>query len=59
MPDEDMPMPEGWDHDPNWDSDTSVYDDMKGPGDVTKASGKKCKKRAHDSEPQSSGWLAA
>jgi hypothetical protein len=37
----------------------SVYDEMKGPGDLTKASGKKRKKWAHCREPQSSGWLAA
>jgi hypothetical protein len=51
-------MPAGWEHDPNWDSDASVYDEMTGPGDSSKASGKKRKKRAHDSEPQSSGWIA-
>jgi hypothetical protein len=59
MPDEDTAMPAGWEHDPNWDSDASVYDEMTGPGDSSKTSGKKRKKRAHDSEPQSSGWIAA
>jgi hypothetical protein len=51
VPDEETTMPEGWENNPNWDSDASVYDKMKGPGDSTKASGKKRKKRAHDSEP--------
>jgi hypothetical protein len=59
VPNADMPMPKGWEHDPNWDSEASIWDEMKGPGDVTKASGKKRKKWAHDSEPQSVGWLAA
>jgi hypothetical protein len=56
---EDTAMPAGWEHDPNWDSDVSVWNEMIDPGDASKASGKKRKKRAHDSEPQSSGWLAA
>jgi hypothetical protein len=59
VPDEDTSLPEGWEHNPNWDSDASVWDEMKGPGDSTEASGKKRKKRAPDSEPQSSSWLAA
>jgi hypothetical protein len=59
VPEEDMAMPAGWEHDPNWDSDASVWDEMNDPGDAPKASGKKRKKWAHDSEPQSSGWLAA
>jgi hypothetical protein len=58
LPDKDTAMPAGWEHDPNWDSDASVYDEMTGPGDSSKAYGKKRKKRAYDSEPQSSGWLA-
>jgi hypothetical protein len=52
-------MPVGWEIDPNWDSNASVWDEMIDPEDAPKASGKKWKKRAHDSEPQSGGWLAA
>jgi hypothetical protein len=44
VPDTDTPMPEGWENDPNWDSNVSVWDEMKGPGDVSNASGKKRKK---------------
>jgi hypothetical protein len=58
VPGKDTEMPVGWEDDPNWDSDTSVWDEMIGPGDAPKASGKKRKKRAHDSEPQLDGWLA-
>jgi hypothetical protein len=42
MPIPDTSMPPGWEHDPNWDSDASVWAEMKGPKD-TKASGKTCK----------------
>jgi hypothetical protein len=59
VPDVDTPMPEGWEHNPNCDSNMSVWDEMKGPGDVTKAPGKKHKKRAHNSEPQPDSWEAA
>jgi hypothetical protein len=59
VPDKDTDVPAGWDNDPNWDSDVSIWDEMIDPGDASKASGKKRKKRAHDSEPQSGGWLAA
>jgi hypothetical protein len=59
VPDEDTAMPAGWEDDTNWDSDVSVWDEMKDPRDATKASGKKRKKRPHDSEPQLSSWLAA
>jgi hypothetical protein len=52
-------MPAGWEDDPNWGSDASVWDEMIDPEDAPKASGKKRKKRAHDSEPQLDGWLAA
>jgi hypothetical protein len=44
-------------HDPNWDSDASIWAQMKGPED-TKAPGKKHKKRVHDSEHQSYGLSA-
>jgi hypothetical protein len=30
VPNEDTAMPAGWEHDPNWDSDTSVCDEMTG-----------------------------
>jgi hypothetical protein len=59
VPSKDTEMPAGWEIDPNWDSDVSVWDEMIDPEDAPKASGKKRKKRAHDSEPQSGGWLAA
>jgi hypothetical protein len=52
-------MPAGWENDLNWDSDASIWDEMIDPEDAPKASGKKRKKWAHDSEPQSGGWLAA
>jgi hypothetical protein len=45
VPNEDTVMPAGWEHDTNWDSDASVYDEMKGPGDSSKASEKKRKKQ--------------
>jgi hypothetical protein len=54
---EDTAMPVHWEHDPNWDSYASVWNEMIDPGDASKASGKKRKKQAHDSEPQSSSWL--
>jgi hypothetical protein len=44
VPTPDTSMPQGWEHDPNWDSDTSIWEQMKGPEDATKASSKKCKK---------------
>jgi hypothetical protein len=53
-----LSMPSGWDQDPNWDSDASVWAKMKGPEDATKASGKKRKKWTHDSEHPSYGILA-
>ena len=59
VPDEDTEMPVGWEDDANWDSDASVWDDIVDPEDPPKASGKKRKQQAHDSEPQPEGWLAA
>jgi HPt (histidine-containing phosphotransfer) domain-containing protein len=58
VPDADTSMPEGWENDPNWGSDASTWEQMDGPGDTTKASSKKRKKRAHDHEHQSYGILA-
>jgi hypothetical protein len=57
-PDADMSMPAGWEQDPNWDSDASIWAQMDGPGGVTKASGKKHNKRAHDNEHPLYGILA-
>jgi hypothetical protein len=57
LPIPDMLMPPGWEHDPNWDSDMSIWATLKGPEDA-KASSKKCKKCAHDSDHQSYGLLA-
>jgi hypothetical protein len=36
-------MPKGWVDDPNWGSDISIWEQMDGPGDTTKASGRKHK----------------
>jgi hypothetical protein len=52
-------MPDGWESDPNWGSDVSVWDEMRGPGEPPKPLSKKRKKRAHDSEPHMDGWTAA
>jgi hypothetical protein len=57
MPVPDTSMPPGWEDDPNWDSDASIWATLRGPGD-TKASSKKHKKRAHNSEHPSYGILA-
>jgi hypothetical protein len=59
----DMLMPPGWEDDPNWGSDASIWATPKGPGDAKathrpKDSSKKLKKRAHNSELQSYGLLA-
>jgi hypothetical protein len=59
VPGKDTEMPAGWEEDPNWVSDASVWEEMIDPEDAPKASGKKRKKQAHDSEPQPDGWLAA
>jgi hypothetical protein len=58
VPVPDTSMPQGWEHNPNWDSDASIWEQMNGPGDATKASSKKRKKRARDNEHQSYGILA-
>jgi hypothetical protein len=51
VPDLDMSMPPGWEDDnPNWGSDASVWDGLEGPDNI-KASSKKRKKWAHNSEP--------
>ena len=52
-------MPDGWESDPNWGSDASVYAQMRDPDDPPKPLSKKRKKRAHDSEPQADGWTVA
>jgi hypothetical protein len=57
VPVPDMSMPPGWEHDSNWDSEASIWATLKGPED-TKASSKKCKNQAHNSEHQSYGLLA-
>jgi hypothetical protein len=49
VPVPDTLMPPGWDDDPNWDSDTSIWTTLKVPEDTEdtdqpKASSKKCKK---------------
>jgi hypothetical protein len=41
----DTSMPAGWGCDPNWGSDVSIWDEMRGPGDPPKYSRKKWKKR--------------
>jgi hypothetical protein len=51
-------MPPGWEDNPKWGLDASAWDEMKGPADTTKASGKRRKKQAHDSEHPSYGTLA-
>jgi hypothetical protein len=33
VPEPDTAMPEGWESDPNWVSEASVWDEMRGPGD--------------------------
>jgi hypothetical protein len=58
VPAQDTSMPEGWEHAPNWDSDASIWAEMDGPGKTSKASGKKCKKRAHDNEHLLNSTLA-
>jgi hypothetical protein len=60
---QDMLMPPGWDDDPNWDSDTSIWAMLKGPEDAEatdqpKTSSKKHKKRAHNSELKSCSLMA-
>jgi hypothetical protein len=57
-PEPDPSMPDGWESDPNWGSDTSVWDEMGGPGAPPKPLSKKRKQRAHDSEPHVDGWTA-
>jgi hypothetical protein len=59
VPDNGTEMPAGWEINPNWDSNVPLWDKMIDPEDAPKASGKKRKKRAHDSEPQSGSWLTA
>jgi hypothetical protein len=58
VPEPDMSMPAGWESDPNWGSDASVWDEMRGPGDPPKPLSKKRKKSAHDYEHMD-GWTAA
>jgi hypothetical protein len=58
VPAPDISMPPGWEHNPNWDSDMSIWEQMKGPGDATKAYSMKHKKWAHHNEHQSYGILA-
>jgi hypothetical protein len=41
----DVSIPEGWDHGPNWDSQASVWAQMRGPDDPPKALSKKRKKK--------------
>jgi hypothetical protein len=53
----DMSMPPGWEHHPNWDSNASIWDEMKGQGNAVKDSSKKRKKQAHNSEPQSDSLI--
>jgi hypothetical protein len=45
VPAQDTSIPEGWEHDPNWDSDVSVWAQMRGPDDPPKALSKKRKKK--------------
>jgi hypothetical protein len=58
VPDADTSMPAGWEDDPNWGSDAFVWAEMKDPAEPSKASSKKQKTQAHDSEPQADGWIA-
>jgi hypothetical protein len=59
VPKLDTAMPDGWESDPNWALEVSVWDEMRGPGDPPKPLSKKRKKRAHDNEPIVDGWTAA
>jgi hypothetical protein len=59
LPEPDTSMPEGWESDPNWGSEVSVWDEMRGPGDPPKPLSKKRKKWAHDSELHVDRWTAA
>jgi hypothetical protein len=58
-PELDTSMPDGWESNPNWGSDASVWAQMRGPNDLPTPLSKKRKKQAHDSEPPVDGWIAA
>jgi hypothetical protein len=58
VPEPDTTMPDGWESNPNWGSDASVWALMRGPDDSPKPLSKKRKKQAHDYE-HVDGWTAA
>jgi hypothetical protein len=58
-PEPDPSMPDGWESDPNWGLDASIWDEIGGPGAPPKPLRNKRKKRAHDREPHVDGWTAA
>jgi hypothetical protein len=58
VPEPDMSMPDGWESNPNWGSEASVWAQMRGPDDPPKPLSKKRRKQAHDYE-QVDGWTAA
>jgi hypothetical protein len=48
VPEPDTSMPDGWGSDPNWGSEVSVWEDMRGPDDLPKALSKKRKKKGFE-----------
>jgi hypothetical protein len=47
VPIPDMPMPPGWDADPNWDSDTLIWVRLKGPEDAEATDWPKASSKEH------------